>query len=1587
MARGELAQDLMELRDRLQTNYAGGSSSGSASSTAPTNYPGSSTTILPTHPEVTNTTGAANSTEKEEMQNSSPTAMENSHHEMPRSPPFPTGTPPPLVPPQPQPTIEDSILMDEYSQPFLQVVMDPRAAGPQTLVALQAMDRLLAQGSLAILLVHQSPPLWEGVAQGVLSCKFEQTDAAQDEAVEMAIATVLFRVVQTQFRTLQPNTIQEAFHSVFTTRQTFSRAAALSLHFESILHQFVHVIFHHKLTARTACLEFLIHQLLHTPLVGGDGLDESTREAQASHDATRVISLRLVRTALATAYPNYGSTTTTTQQKSTMTDPLEAALIRMIQDDLCLSLLMTGQAIWAYPATHGDEISPGFVSLDVLAEICATLSDLWNCLPLRPHLIGPMEAIWTGFYTRALVLLRKRKEATNSQSYNANLIFDAEIEIILESLVDILCLHNHAKSIADEDGGALETIFVQYDGNLRRSDVAAGLYVELCRCCGGTVDAEGKALLPSSQPSNSSLPQLLDMEEDIPVGGASDDGSTIASAPVSGNIGAADVPIPPSSAPSVMVEHPIRQVPAHLKELCASAIMGGMKCLFRDDKASAETMRERSRRSVSIMSMNGGILENTDDEEEDDYYHPKDGNDAMEQAPPDHTLRDIKSQKRLMRKAARIFNQKASRGLEFLVDTGLIEEPVTPLAVAQFLRNGIVVGLDKKAVGAYLGEAGKAPVAGKSPPSWERDWFHKECLSLYCSLFRFEQQSLLDGLRMFLAAFRLPGEAQQIDRILQAFADRCAQVCEEAPNGRLALFSHDPKRASDAAYLLSFSIIMLNTDLHNANIREDRKMKLEDFIKNNTDYGRDITEKGKELPREYLEGIYESIKEEEIRTEGEGAEGAMTVERWKDVLRTDESISDQLHPSHHDAEDLTELVLEHVWKPIMSAIGAFWNVTRSTMHASTPRDTNSLQHTSESMLGVQGARLGMDMSLEMLNGVRQLGRLDIFRKIFSWVCYYTGLLGNYHLNAAERSWALMNSVEAQSAIVVALRTALEAGDYLDIDSWRRIWSILFELRDLKVLPRFVRETDEDLLSETARRDWNMCLSKGDMEYNLHNVRPRRSTTTQTGLLGSFGRALFGSPVPDGESSHEIEESTAHGKEESVMWDEAALSDDEEGEEQTLEESLGVDIAALSCGALFEAQLIRESLDMSRRADVPVTGLERADETRKFQKSPRARVRRRLKQLCNWEALISDSRFLGEQGLTTMMESIVSLMGAPNQVGEGIPPPIPSRQDLPFERTDSSDISVSTPVFITKSYNVPMSPASEAFAEILICEIAMRNRSRLKFLWNTVLQDHFLSRLTRLLVKPPAPNDQAPKRVLPDPGLEKRVTGLLRLSQCALQRGEIANEIVSSWKYLLPMTDEQHASSPLRILYRHIGAGLWRMTSNVDNLLQLDESGWEGLLSLFNWCSKRGCMLGLIQHNAKGLPEDDPSLQTYKSLHLLLNTSDLDAKTPVGVLESLRLLIAAGDLRNYPQLCIAALDLIHLLHEKKTETMKNDNDVATTQMWQASWRRIVEAVAEAAERPRFSVSLELCRYCSQLDTGFSFVSVVIFRMFASMLSRC
>ena len=64
---------------------------------------------------------------------------------------------------------------------------------------------------------------------------------------------------------------------------------------------------------------------------------------------------------------------------------------------------------------------------------------------------------------------------------------------------------------------------------------------------------------------------------------------------------------------------------------------------------------------------------------------------------------------------------------------------------------------------------------------------------------------------------------------------------------------------ADAAFILAFSVIMLNTDLHNPAIKEERRMTKEGFLRNNSG----ICD-GQDLPEEFLTGIFDRIKTDPI---------------------------------------------------------------------------------------------------------------------------------------------------------------------------------------------------------------------------------------------------------------------------------------------------------------------------------------------------------------------------------------------------------------------------------------------------------------------------------------------------------------------------------------------------------------------------------------------------------------------------------------------------------------------------------------------------------------------------------------------------
>jgi brefeldin A-inhibited guanine nucleotide-exchange protein len=134
------------------------------------------------------------------------------------------------------------------------------------------------------------------------------------------------------------------------------------------------------------------------------------------------------------------------------------------------------------------------------------------------------------------------------------------------------------------------------------------------------------------------------------------------------------------------------------------------------------------------------------------------------------------------------FNMKPKRGIKYLMDVCGLED--TPAAVARFLRS--TEGLDKRAVGEYLGEG---------------EDFSKQVLYAYVDSIDFADSTFDAALRKFLSLFWLPGEAQKIDRMMEKFAERYCSQNE-------GVFAN-----ADTAYVLAYSLIMLNTDAHSSQAR------------------------------------------------------------------------------------------------------------------------------------------------------------------------------------------------------------------------------------------------------------------------------------------------------------------------------------------------------------------------------------------------------------------------------------------------------------------------------------------------------------------------------------------------------------------------------------------------------------------------------------------------------------------------------------------------------------------------------------------------------------------------------------------------
>ncbi|KAJ9147583.1 hypothetical protein P3X46_029727 [Hevea brasiliensis] len=367
------------------------------------------------------------------------------------------------------------------------------------------------------------------------------------------------------------------------------------------------------------------------------------------------------------------------------------------------------------------------------------------------------------------------------------------------------------------------------------------------------------------------------------------------------------------------------------------------------------------------------------------------------------------------------FNRDPKTGLQFLQGMHLLPEKLDPLCVASLFR--YTAGLDKNLIGDFLGN---------------HDEFCVQVLQEFARTFDFQ------GLNL--------DTALQNTEVLEAFAER---YYEQSP---LILAN------KDAALLLSYSLILLNTDQHNVHVKE--KMTEEDFIRNNR-----CTNGGKDFPREYLSELYCSICENEIQMIPEQGAGfpLMTTGCWINVLHNSKITDPFIICDSRALLDYDMLII--LSGPTIAAMSA---VFYHAEHEEIAKISSSYNYD------------------------------DVLDDLVVSLCKFTSHLTP--LSVDDAILAFGEDTKARMAATTVFTMANRYGDYIRC-GWKNILNCVLSFHKLGLLPaRLVSDAADDMeLSSDIERA--KPAPSPSSSLTSHTSPSGTTTRKSSGLMGRFSQLL------------------------------------------------------------------------------------------------------------------------------------------------------------------------------------------------------------------------------------------------------------------------------------------------------------------------------------------------------------------------------------------------------------------------------------------------------------------------------------------------
>ncbi|KFZ57350.1 Golgi-specific brefeldin A-resistance guanine nucleotide exchange factor 1, partial [Podiceps cristatus] len=365
--------------------------------------------------------------------------------------------------------------------------------------------------------------------------------------------------------------------------------------------------------------------------------------------------------------------------------------------------------------------------------------------------------------------------------------------------------------------------------------------------------------------------------------------------------------------------------------------------------------------------------------------------------PSPQELMQIKNKKKLLITGTEQFNQKPKKGIQFLQEKNLLATPIDNSEVARWLREN--PRLDKKMIGEFVS-----------------DRKNIDLLESFVGTFSFQGLRLDEALRLYLEAFRLPGEAPVIQRLLEAFTEHWRKS-----NG-------SPFANSDACFALAYAVIMLNTDQHNHNVRKQNvPMTLEEFRKNLKGVNG-----GKDFEQDILEDMYHAIKNDEIVMPEEQTGLVKENYIWNVLLHrgaTDEGIFLHVPPGSYNHDLFTM-----IWGPTIAALSYVFD--------------KSLEETiiQKAISGFRGCA--------MISA--HYGLSDVFDNLIISLCKFTALSSESIENLPT---VFGSNPKAHIAAKTVFHLAHRHGDILR-EGWKNIMEAMLQLFRAELLPKAMVEVED-----------------------------------------------------------------------------------------------------------------------------------------------------------------------------------------------------------------------------------------------------------------------------------------------------------------------------------------------------------------------------------------------------------------------------------------------------------------------------------------------------------------------------------------------